>query len=81
LYADKISLADAKEAIKRTFKHRETSENTGFILKKLDDIKNNSIQRNLWKRYERNQYFAKDIQFTELIKSIQLLIEKIYGEI
>ena len=81
LYTDKISPSASKKALRRTFVHRDTIDNVDFILKRLDVIKNNRTQRKLWERYERNQYFAKDIQFTELIESIKLLIEKIYDEI
>lgn len=63
-----FSKENLKEAIIKTFNKRETSiKNINNV---LNEIKTSEFIKGLWKRYTKKYYYAKNIEFEEVIKKI-----------
>ena len=43
----------------------------------INEIASSKIQKDIWIRYTKNNYFACDISFEEVIESIQGLINRL----
>ena len=58
-------------AILTTSQHRETQETIKDWNKVLEILKNDKIMQNQWNRYQKDNFYAKDIEYLDLLKSIE----------
>jgi len=66
-----------KKALLSTAEHRGTKEN---IVNKniiINTIKNNNDIKNMWQKYQNKFFYAKQIQFEDILKAISNLLQKI----
>lgn len=75
LELNKLKQDSIKYALEKTFKHRKTALDLKDMIHTLNDIRNSSIQKNLWNNYAKKHYFAVNIKFEDLISNI---IEMVY---
>ncbi len=61
------------EAVKNTFKYRETPYQKDEVLKILDTLTNDRGFQKRWKLYTKKNVFANDISFSEAMDSVYLL--------
>ena len=59
-----------KDAITLTAKHRGTSEIIKDWKKIVDEIANDSKMRQQWKRYQKDNFYAEEIEYDDLINAI-----------
>ena len=72
-----IKTNNLKKAIDNTFSKREYSGNS---LKALEIIKESNELRNRWKRYQKKNDYAKNIDFEDIIKCLEKIINIIILE-
>ena len=70
---NEINLKNLKKAITTTFEHRGTKEDLERIDDILDLIEENDIVHARWKSYQGRFVYAKDIEFSVIIKAIKQL--------
>ena len=72
--SDKINKENLRTAIENTFKKREFK---GDILESYKLVKESTILRKRWLIYSNKYTYAKDIEYTEILKYIEQLVEEI----
>ncbi|MGM0495170.1 MAG: nucleotidyl transferase AbiEii/AbiGii toxin family protein [Bacillota bacterium] len=73
-----LNKEDAIKAIQTTFKFRGTNDNPDKIIYELNEIKDSTIQLNLWENYVRKNYFTRGMKFYSMLDTIIQLINKIF---
>lgn len=68
-------------AIENTFKLRETNFDINFIKETFNLIKDNASLKQQWKMYQRKMIYVENIDFSELINTINMLISIIESEL
>lgn len=76
-HKNQINNAIMIDAIKKTFKRRETEFDVIKFREILEDIKNDSNLNSVWKRYKNTMIYAKDIDFNEIMESVEEIIDMI----
>lgn len=59
-----------KKAIILTAEHRETKSIVENWREVVETLKDDSTMKNLWKRYQKNNFYAEGIEYRELIESL-----------
>lgn len=72
--SDKINKENLRKAIENTFKKREFK---GNILESYKLVKESTILRKRWLMYSKKYDYAKDIEYDEILKYIDQLIDEI----
>ncbi len=78
-YKDIISNDVLVEAIKNTFKKRETSINVDKISEVISLIRSDDVMKNYWEKYQSKFSFAQGINYNEIMDKLEyilLLLEK-----
>lgn len=78
IFGESLNKEDAIKAIQTTFKFRDTNDDPDKIIKELNEIKDSTIQLNLWENYERKYYFTKGMEFHSIIDTIIQLMNKLF---
>lgn len=68
-----INIENLKNAIINTFKHRKTEIDILEIQETITEISKDKKMENLWKNYQKNAIYAKEIRFEELFESINFI--------
>lgn len=68
-----INMPNLKTAIFNTFKHRNTEIDILEIQETISDIKKDKEMNKLWKNYQKNAIYAKDIKFEDLFESLDFI--------
>lgn len=68
-----INIENLKNAIINTFKHRKTEIDILEIQETITEISKDKKMENLWKNYQKNAIYAKEIKFEELFESINFI--------
>lgn len=66
-----IEEKELKEAIKETSKHRESIETIERWQETMDLIRENENLLKQWKKYQKNNIYATDIEYEDLIRAIE----------
>lgn len=66
-----IGKKELKEAIKETSKHRESIGIIEHWQETIDLIRENEILLKQWKKYQKNNIYAEDIEYNDLIQAIE----------
>lgn len=66
-----IDMNVLKNAILETAKHRESIDIINDWKEILELIKNDVDMQNQWKKYQKNHFYAEDIEYLELISAIE----------
>lgn len=66
-----IEEKELKEAIKETSKHRESIETIKHWQETMDLIRENENLLKQWKIYQKNNLYAEDIEYDDLIRAIE----------
>lgn len=72
-----IDMNVLKNAILETAKHRESIDIIKDWKEILELIKNDIDMQNQWKKYQKNNFYAEDIEYSELISAIEKVGEKL----
>lgn len=78
LEKNNISSQMLKDAIIETSKHRDTFEtinNKQLVEEVIESLKNDDSMVKQWKKYQKTYEYAKDIEYTSLIESIEKIKE------
>ena len=75
---DKINLI---KAIQNTCKRRESLYILDEIEERFDFIKESNILQNEWNKYKIAHLYAKDIEYADIMKNINLIIEELEKEV
>ena len=78
-YKDIISNDVLVEAIKNTFRKRETNINVDKISEVISLIRNDNVMKNYWEKYQSKFSFAQKINYNEIMDKLDyilLLLEK-----
>lgn len=78
-YKDIISNDVLVEAIKNTFRKRETNSNVDKIFEVISLIRNDNVMKNYWEKYQSKFSFAQGINYNEIMDKLEyilLLLEK-----
>ena len=70
-----LNIMELKVAVSMTFSYRKTEiskEKAKFIIRNIND---DSLINERWKRYKKKNPYAKEIEFSEIIDSLNTLIE------
>lgn len=78
MISKELNFSTVKEAVKHTFKYRNTSVERNRIVEELNEIRNSETQKRLWNRYADQHYFSKDIAFEVIMNSIDELVCRIF---
>lgn len=70
---DIINIDNLKISIKNTFEHRKTEIDILEIQEIITDISKDKKMKNLWKNYQKNAIYAKEIKFEELFNSLKFI--------
>lgn len=73
-----ISNKMLKDAIIETSKHRETFEilnNKEIVEEVINSLKNDDLMLKQWKKYQKTYEYAKDINYIDLIESVNMVKE------
>lgn len=65
------------KAIYTTFKHRNTEQDLKDFDNIIDNILNSEIMQNRWKSYQEKFYYAKNIEFHDVIDAIKKIVGKV----
>ena len=65
-----IDFNTLKDAIYSTAKHRNTINIIKDWLKIIEQLNNSDIMKNQWARYQKNNFYAKEIKYEDLIESL-----------
>lgn len=68
-----IDMNVLKNAILETAKHRESTDIIKDWKETLELIKNDINMQNQWKKYQKNNFYAEDIEYSELISTIEIV--------
>lgn len=60
-----------KSAIYETAEHRNTLDIIKEWEKVINQLKDNDIMKKQWKRYQKDNFYAKDINYSNLIESLE----------
>lgn len=77
LKVHEINLIQLKLAIDNTFSYRGTLFDLDRIIDIINEISSSEIQKDMWNRYTKSNYFANNISFKEIIDSIFTLVDKL----
>lgn len=64
-----------KDAIYSTAEHRNTLENIKNWQKTVRQLNDSDIMKNQWKKYQKDNFYAQDIKYEELIESLEKIGE------
>lgn len=70
---DIINIENLQNAIVNTFKYRNTEIDILEIQETISDIKKDKKMNRLWKNYQKNAIYAKDIEFENLFKPLDYI--------
>ena len=70
---DIINTDNLKTAIKNTFEHRKTEIDILEIQEIIIDISKDKELKNLWKNYQKNAIYAKNIKFEDLFEPLNYI--------
>ena len=70
---DIINIDNLKRAIENTFEHRKTKIDILEIQEIITDISKDKKMKNLWKNYQKNAIYAKEIKFEKLFGSLKFI--------
>ena len=70
---DIINIDNLKISIKNTFEHRKTEIDILEIQEIITDISKDKKMKNLWKNYQKNAIYAKEIKFEKLFGSLKFI--------
>ena len=70
---EKISIDNLKLAIKNTFEHRKTKINILEIEEIIINISKDKKMKDLWKNYQKNATYAREIAFEELFSPLKFI--------
>lgn len=70
---DIINIDNLKISIKNTFEHRKTEIDILEIQEIITDISKDKKMKNLWKNYQKNAIYVKEIKFEELFNSLKFI--------
>ena len=70
---DIINIDNLKISIKNTFEHRKTEIDILEIQEIITDISKDKKMKNLWKNYQKNAIYLKEIKFEELFNSLKFI--------
>ena len=68
--AKNIDLNTLKNAIYSTAEHRNTINIIKDWPKIIEQLNNSDIMKKQWERYQKNNFYAKEIKFEDLIESL-----------
>lgn len=60
-----------KSAIYETAEHRNTLDIIKEWEKVINQLKNNYIMEKQWERYQKDNFYAKNIKYSDLIESLE----------
>jgi len=72
-----INYMELKKAIEITFTERETNYDQRYLRESIIKISVNKVQKSIWERYTKNNYFVKGLSYEDVTTSIYKLIDKI----
>ena len=72
-----INYMELKKAIEITFTERETNYDQRYLRESIIKISVNKVQKSIWERYSKNNYFVKGLSYEDVTTSIYKLIDKI----
>ena len=75
---DKINLI---KAIQNTCKRRESLYILDEIEERFDFIKESTILKNEWNKYKIAHLYAKDIEYADIMKNVNLIVEELEKEV
>jgi len=68
-----------KQAIERTFKHRNTELNIDTVKSVIKELKSNKNISDLWQKYQKTYKYAEDISIVDVVKSLESIVRNIYS--
>lgn len=71
MYADKIDREKLREAIEATSRKRNSVVDLKDAIAIIEEIADSDAMKNLWKRYRKENSYAKDIVFQNIIDSVR----------
>ncbi|NEW62286.1 nucleotidyl transferase AbiEii/AbiGii toxin family protein [Granulicatella sp. zg-ZJ] len=75
---NKLEMVDTEQlkiAVLMTFKYRKTEITKDEAKQIIDNINNDSLVKERWIRYQKKNPYAKDIEFNEIVKCLNDLVE------
>ena len=73
---DNVDEKILKKAINVTFNHRETEKDLDNFDNIINEISDSDLMKTRWKSYQEKFYYAKEIEFENVINAIKNLIKK-----
>ena len=73
-----IDLVNMKQAIKNTFKNRKTDLNVLDINMELEQMKESSDLKELWKKYNLTAPYSNRISFEEIFEALYFIVKTLY---
>lgn len=73
-YKDIISNDVLVEAIKNTFRKRETNSNVDKIFEVISLIRNDNVMKNYWEKYQSKFSFAQGINYNEIMDKLEYIL-------
>ena len=62
-----------KDAIYFTAEHRNTTDIIKNWNRSVEQLENSDIMKKQWERYQKDNFYAKDIKYEDLIESLKLI--------
>ena len=62
-----------KDAIYSTAEHRKTIDIIKNRNRSVEQLENSDIMKKQWERYQKDNFYAKDIKYEDLIESLKLI--------
>lgn len=64
-----------KTAINFTTEHRKSIEDIKNWKEVVDELENDDTMKNQWRRYQKNNFYADGIEYSDLIESLRIVGE------
>lgn len=64
-----------KTAINYTTEHRKSTEDIKNWKEVVDELENDDTMKNQWRRYQKNNFYADGIEYSDLIESLRIVGE------
>ena len=77
LYQQNANWQLLKQAITNTARKRESEHEIRNAKKIIQVIEQSSALKNGWKRYQRQNIYARDIEFEDTVETLKYLTEKL----
>ena len=80
-HIDKVDKTILVKAIKRTFEHRNTNFDIGYLNEMFEIIKDSIVLKELFDNYSKKLNYAKNVKYEDTISAIKKIIEILESEL